>query len=117
MLNLLTTVILASPKKTSNSASSQEFYCLHTIEQKGLRHAERPEGAHDNRGQAEQKSWLSGYAIGSRQSSKIFPRLSEHYARRQPVQTGKNILKAHIYLAQTCTPHPVGASQGVLFVS
>jgi hypothetical protein len=42
------------------------------------------------------------------------PRLSAHYARRQPVQTGKNILTAHTYLAQTCTPHPVGTPQGVL---
>jgi hypothetical protein len=57
---------------------------------------------------------LSGYAIGSRQSSKIVSRLSAHYARRQPVQTGKDILTAHIYVAQTCTPHPVGTSQGVL---
>ncbi len=55
--------------------------------------------------------WLRHWIAAVQQNR---PRLSAHYARRQPVQTGKNILTAHTYLAQTCTPHPVGTSQGVL---
>jgi hypothetical protein len=55
--------------------------------------------------------WLRHWIAAVQQNR---PSIERTLREKTASPDGKNILTAHTYLAQTCTPHPVGTSQGVL---